>query len=209
MLKRAQYVGYTATPFANVFIDPDDSEDIFPKDFIVSLERPPGYMGARDFHDLDVDFGDDPKTIDNSNEKAFVRDLYAADEPDKRRAELQKALDSFVLTGALKLFRAHPGAEVPPPHDARARVRQAGRARGARERDPRTVAPLRLRQRRRARRGCASSTTATSRPVTAALHRRAVAAADTQGRARAGSGADAGRLRRRSARATGSARPST
>ena len=32
ILKRAQYIGYTATPFANVFVDPDDSEDIFPKD---------------------------------------------------------------------------------------------------------------------------------------------------------------------------------
>ena len=105
VLKRAQYVGYTATPFANVFIDPDDSEDIFPKDFIASLERPVGYMGARDFYDLDVDFDGEPKTIDNSNEKAFVRDLVAIDNPAQRRKEIQQALDSFVLTGALKLYR--------------------------------------------------------------------------------------------------------
>lgn len=105
VLKRAQYVGYTATPFANVFIDPDDSEDIFPKDFIASLERPPGYMGARDFYDLDVDFDGEPKSIDNSNEKAFVRDLIAVNNPTLRREEIQRALDSFVLTGALKLYR--------------------------------------------------------------------------------------------------------
>ena len=105
VLKRAQYVGYTATPFANVFVDPDDSEDIFPKDFIVGLERPVGYMGARDFYDLDVDFGGEPKTIDNSNEKAFIRDLIAVDNPTRRREEVQRALDSFVLTGALKLYR--------------------------------------------------------------------------------------------------------
>ncbi|MDA6565791.1 hypothetical protein OSK93_24150, partial [Escherichia coli] len=49
MLPRAQYVGYTATPFANVFVDPSDTEDIFPKDFIISLPRPDGYMGAPDF----------------------------------------------------------------------------------------------------------------------------------------------------------------
>lgn len=108
LLKRAQYVGYTATPFANVFIDPDDSKDIFPKDFIVSLERPAGYMGARDFHDLDVDFTGEQKTIDNSNEKAFVRDLLAVDDPDLRRAEMQRALDSYVLAGALKLYRRKP-----------------------------------------------------------------------------------------------------
>jgi hypothetical protein len=108
VLKRAQYVGYTATPFANVFIDPDDSEDIFPKDFIVSLERPDGYMGARDFHDLDVDFDGEDKTTENSNEKAFVRDLVAVDDEARRRIELQQALDSYVLSGALKLFRRGP-----------------------------------------------------------------------------------------------------
>ena len=52
-LPRGQYVGYTATPFANVFVDPSDAVDIFPRDFILSLDRPPGYMGASDFHDLD------------------------------------------------------------------------------------------------------------------------------------------------------------
>lgn len=104
LLGRAQYVGYTATPFANVFIDPDDSVDLFPKDFIVSLERPDGYMGASDFHDLDVDYGDEPRTIENSNEKAYVRDLVAHT-PETRRLEMQNALDAFVLSGAIKLYR--------------------------------------------------------------------------------------------------------
>ena len=53
ILPRAQYVGYTATPFANVFVDPEDAQNIFPKDFIISLPRPVGYMGVTDFHDLD------------------------------------------------------------------------------------------------------------------------------------------------------------
>jgi len=107
ILPRCQYIGYTATPFANVFIDPDDSEDLFPKDFIVSLDRPIGYMGARDFHDLDSDFAGETKTVRNSNEKAFVRDLVATG-PDRQDAEMQSALDAFVLTGALKLFRRGP-----------------------------------------------------------------------------------------------------
>lgn len=41
---RAQYVGYTATSFANVFVDPGDGEDIFPPNFLISLPRPTGYM---------------------------------------------------------------------------------------------------------------------------------------------------------------------
>lgn len=45
------YVGYTATPFANIFIDPDTYDDmlgaeLFPRDFIVSLDPPSNYFGA-------------------------------------------------------------------------------------------------------------------------------------------------------------------
>lgn len=47
LLPRAQYVGYTATPFANVFIDPSDGEDIFPRDFLISLPRPSATWACR------------------------------------------------------------------------------------------------------------------------------------------------------------------
>lgn len=44
------YVGYTATPYANVFIYNDDphpryGEDLFPRSFIFSLPQPSNYMG--------------------------------------------------------------------------------------------------------------------------------------------------------------------
>ncbi|MFJ1746051.1 Z1 domain-containing protein [Streptomyces sp. NPDC088116] len=107
LLPRAQYVGYTATPFANVFIDPSDSEDIFPKDFIVSLPRPDGYMGVQDFHDLDSPISRDERTFANSNEKAHVRDIKLSSEEDN--TALQKAMDMFVLTAAMKLYRENHG----------------------------------------------------------------------------------------------------
>ena len=48
---QACYVGYTATPFANIFINPDSygecAEDLFPKDFIYNLDAPTNYFGAR------------------------------------------------------------------------------------------------------------------------------------------------------------------
>ncbi|MBD0022533.1 Z1 domain-containing protein [Gordonia sp. (in: high G+C Gram-positive bacteria)] len=112
-LKRAQYIGYTATPFANVFVDPEDSEDLFPKDFIVSLDPPPGYMGGKSFHDLDDevpdvdDTADEERTVANSNEKAFVRSLVAdPDDMDARDKEMLQALDAYVLAGAVKLHRS-------------------------------------------------------------------------------------------------------
>lgn len=47
----ASYVGYTATPFANVFIDPFDDDldnlDLFPSDFITQLHAPSNYFGGR------------------------------------------------------------------------------------------------------------------------------------------------------------------
>jgi hypothetical protein len=99
-LPRSQYIGYTATPFANVFIDPSDAEDLFPKDFIVSLPRPEGYMGISDFHDIDTD----PPGY-HSNERAFVRDVTGDDE---EAANLPRALDTFLIAGALKLYRSTP-----------------------------------------------------------------------------------------------------
>lgn len=110
LLKRAQYVGYTATPFANVFVDPVDSENIFPRDFIISLERPGPYMGGADFHDFDDDFEGVDRTPFNSKKAAFVRDLWSAWDDDGRSTEQQSALDSFVLAGAVKLYREAHGA---------------------------------------------------------------------------------------------------
>ena len=112
-LPRAQYIGYTATPFANVFVDPDDAEDVFPKDFIVSLEPPAAYMGGKQFHDLDRD-PDEPVSKDPavSNQAAFVRDLTAGpDDDETRQREIRDAMDAFVLSGALKLYRAAHGVK--------------------------------------------------------------------------------------------------
>ena len=50
------YVAYTATPFANVFIDPSDSGDLYPEDFVSVLPKPDGYMGSELFFDVDQTF---------------------------------------------------------------------------------------------------------------------------------------------------------
>jgi len=50
-MRRVAYIGYTATPFANVLIGHDYFDrkvgaDLYPRDFIINLPRPPGYVGA-------------------------------------------------------------------------------------------------------------------------------------------------------------------
>ena len=42
---RVAYVGYTATPFANIFIAQDEDKDLFPKDFIINIPAPSNYVG--------------------------------------------------------------------------------------------------------------------------------------------------------------------
>lgn len=48
---QASYLGITATPFANIFINPETEDemigdDLFPRDFIYSLSPPTNYIGA-------------------------------------------------------------------------------------------------------------------------------------------------------------------
>lgn len=43
---RSSYVAFTATPFANIFIDHSVENDLFPRDFVYSLDSPTNYVGS-------------------------------------------------------------------------------------------------------------------------------------------------------------------
>jgi hypothetical protein len=83
------YVGYTATPFANVFINPNGLtssgvDDLYPKDLIYSLPKPIGYFGSSEFFrgvDLSpyvVLVPDDEKRLINDAGLEFTDSLYDA-----------------------------------------------------------------------------------------------------------------------------------
>jgi hypothetical protein len=68
---QVSYVGYTATPFANIFIHPDaetgeDLQDLFPRDFIVNMPTPENYVGAARI------FGHAPEAADVDDEEDAV-----------------------------------------------------------------------------------------------------------------------------------------
>jgi len=89
--------------YANALVDPDDPEDLFPRDFIVSLDRPNGYMGVSDFFDPTTVYEDLAKDDYSLSEIAHIRRVehsLGADDED-----LKEALRSYVLAGGLKLFR--------------------------------------------------------------------------------------------------------
>ncbi|WP_055048094.1 Z1 domain-containing protein [Devosia sp. A16] len=93
LLPAVSYVGYTATPFANVFINPfpydndQNLDDLYPRDFITALRRPTGYFGAREV------FGDDSDGSDRE-ERNMIRHLED-DEPGRLRPTATKDKESF------------------------------------------------------------------------------------------------------------------
>jgi hypothetical protein len=61
---QASYVGYTATPFANIFIHPDaetgqEFQDLFPRDFIINIPSPDNYVGPARVFGVAPDDDDD------------------------------------------------------------------------------------------------------------------------------------------------------
>lgn len=72
--RKVTYIGYTATPFANVFIDPA-SEDLYPRDFILNLPRPEGYFGPERIFGRDAVEGElDGEEIDGYDMVRVVPD---------------------------------------------------------------------------------------------------------------------------------------
>lgn len=108
---RTSYVAVTATPFANVFIDDELEDDLFPKDFIHILPTPPAYIGAkRLFGDLDDPAKDDGcvHELDWSKHSALEEWLPLSHkreyrfEDDRLDPQVEYALDCFLVACALR-----------------------------------------------------------------------------------------------------------
>lgn len=70
---KVDYVGYTATPFANLLIDPSEKDDFYPRDFIVSLEAPKGYQGPELLFGRDALDGEDPNEVPDGED--MIREI--------------------------------------------------------------------------------------------------------------------------------------
>ena len=109
LFERRSYVGYTATPFANIFIDPDTNDemlkdDLFPKHFIKTLDPPNTYVGASRVF---ADDGDLRKLMVRV-EKDYVPHLplnHKADHTVTLPPSLLAAMRVFILTRAIRILR--------------------------------------------------------------------------------------------------------
>lgn len=89
-VKTGTYLGYTATPFANVFMDPSDDEELYPSDFIIDLPRPDTYFGA------EAIFGREPLSDEDTPDDGLdvVRDV-----PDEDAAALKPPTSASARAG--------------------------------------------------------------------------------------------------------------
>ena len=81
LFMNSTYVGFTATPFANVFIDPDSVDamqhaDLFPEHFIYALEAPSNYVGADKIFYPEGTFYHNLRYITDITEPDYVSEEY-------------------------------------------------------------------------------------------------------------------------------------
>lgn len=127
LFDRSGYIGYTATPFANIFI-PITDDDLFPRDFIINLPAPSNYIGPEKVFGFDLIEEDETsdsvlpivRTIEDYNDFIPVslkhKDNYYefGSDPGGRKEvplpteipeSLKLAIKSFILTCTIRRLR--------------------------------------------------------------------------------------------------------
>jgi hypothetical protein len=124
------FIGYTATPYANLFISQEHNEelttsvknkkykigeDLFPRDFIINIKAPKNYIGAAKIFGLENSDRDVKgpldifRAIDDFDPPFFktINKLNKEDLPEYLPLSLEKAIKSFILTCAVRRLRGH------------------------------------------------------------------------------------------------------
>ncbi|RKT24333.1 Z1 domain-containing protein [Roseovarius halotolerans] len=117
MFHRSCYVGYTATPFANIFIDPDQddemyNEDLFPRDFIIGLDAPTNYFGPTKIFVDGLPEEGDPTWLRyiTDNEDILPVKHKIDHELDALPSSLTRALRAFLLARTIRNMRGQKRA---------------------------------------------------------------------------------------------------
>jgi hypothetical protein len=121
----AAYVAYTATPFANILIDPTAVDrhvgtDLFPRDFVVQLPRPAGYTGTEELFGVSAKGRQVLRGVPDSDAFALRgaprrrRSAEVTLQPDVTAipSTLTDAVLAFFIAGGIRLLRSE-GALLP------------------------------------------------------------------------------------------------
>jgi hypothetical protein len=124
------FIGYTATPYANLFISQEHNEelttfvknkeykigeDLFPRDFIINIKAPTNYIGAEKMFGYENPNGEESepldifRAIDDFDPPFFktINKFNKEDLPEYLPKSLEKAIKSFILTCAIRRVRGH------------------------------------------------------------------------------------------------------
>lgn len=114
---KAAYVAYTATPFANILINPEAvdrcvGDDLFPKDFVVQLPRPSGYTGTEELFGVSAPGCDVLRTVPDNDVRALraprrrkEAEIVIRQKHNVLPTSLSDALISFCIAGGVRSFR--------------------------------------------------------------------------------------------------------
>lgn len=122
------FIGYTATPYANLFISQEHDEnattivknkeykigeDLFPRDFIINIKAPNNYIGAAKIFGFENPSGDDNEPLDifraiDDYDPPFFKTINKNNKeelPEYLPKSLERAIKSFILTCAIRRLR--------------------------------------------------------------------------------------------------------
>lgn len=124
------FIGYTATPYANLFISQEHNEelttivknkeykigeDLFPRDFIINIKAPTNYIGAAKIFGFENPNGvekeplDIFRAIDDFDPPFFsvINKFNKEDLPEFLPKSLETAIKSFIITCTIRRLRGH------------------------------------------------------------------------------------------------------
>jgi len=112
LFDRSGYVGYTATPFANIFI-PIKEDDLFPRDFIINIPAPTNYIGPEKVFGIKVledEYENDsvlPIVNRVDDYRNSIPNGHKKDDtfPDELPESLKTAIKCFIITCAIRRLR--------------------------------------------------------------------------------------------------------
>lgn len=130
LFNQKTFIGYTATPYANLFISQEHNEelttivknkeykigeDLFPRDFIINIKSPTNYIGAAKIFGFENPNGEEKepleifRAIDDYDPPFFktINKNNKEDLPEYLPKSLEKAIKSFILTCSIRRLRGH------------------------------------------------------------------------------------------------------
>lgn len=105
LFARSSYIAFTATPFANIFIDHGVEDDLFPRDYVYSLDTPTNYVGsAKTFgtsEDVKTEHLTELEDVEEFIPLGHKSSLRVAGMPPS----LYDAIDTFLLSNVIRDLR--------------------------------------------------------------------------------------------------------